>query len=89
MEDYQPTPEADRIHFAVLAIEAGAKKMGISAAEMRKRLDKQNLIKHYILRCYDVFHTMSLEHVAEDVVEALQNWEAASTDSSNEKGGNK
>lgn len=77
MKDYQSTPEADRIHFAVLAIEAGAKKMGISPAEMRKRLEKQDLIKHYILRCYGVFHTMSLAHVGEDVAEALQNWEMA------------
>lgn len=77
MKDYQSTPEADRIHFAVLAIEAGAKKMGISPAEMRRRLEKQNLIKHYILRCYGVFHTMSLAHVGEDVAEALQNWEMA------------
>lgn len=88
MEDYQSTLEADRIHFAVLAIEAGAKKMGISPAEMRKRLEKQNLIKHYILRCYDVFHTMSLTHVGEDVAEALKNWEAASANTPNKKGGN-
>lgn len=77
MKDNQSTPEADRIHFAVLAIEAGAKKMGISPAEMRRRLEKQDLIKHYILRCYGVFHTMSLAHVGEDVAEALQNWEMA------------
>lgn len=88
MKDYQSTPEADRIHFAVLAIEAGAKKMGISPAEMRRRLEKQDLIKHYILRCYGVFHTMSLAHVGEDVAEALQNWEATSTDTKNKEGGN-
>ena len=70
------TPEADRIHFAVLAIEAAAQKMGISPAEMRRRLKKQQLIDRLILRHYNVFHTMSLQHVGEDVVEALQNWEA-------------
>lgn len=35
-------PEADRIHFAVLAIEAGAREMGISPCEMRRRLKKQD-----------------------------------------------
>lgn len=79
-------PEADRIHFAVLAIEAGAREMGISPVEMRRRLKKQGLIERLILRHYDTFHTMSLQHVAEDVVEALRNWEAASA--SPEKGGN-
>ncbi|WP_288242014.1 DUF3791 domain-containing protein [uncultured Bacteroides sp.] len=87
MEKYQSTPEADRIHFVVLAIEAGAKKMGITPAEMRRRLEKQELIKRYILRCYDVFHTMSLAHVGEDVAEALQNWEATSTNTLSKEGG--
>ena len=31
-----------------------------------------------ILKYYDVFHTMSLEHVAEDTIEALVKWENAS-----------
>ena len=37
--NHPSNPEADRIHFAVLAIEAGAKKLGISPAEMQKRLE--------------------------------------------------
>ena len=74
--DILNTPEADRIHFAVLAIEAAARKMDITPAQMRARLKKQGLIDRLILGCYGVFHTMSLEHVAEDVVEALRNWEA-------------
>ena len=64
----------DKIHFAVMAIEASAKEMSISPMEMRRRLD-----------CYDVMHTQSLRHVAEDVVEALRNWEAAA--SGGERGG--
>ena len=55
----------DKIHFAVMAIEASAKKMRISPMEMRRR--------------YDVMHTQSLRNVAEDVVEALRNWEAAAS----------
>ena len=60
----------DKIHFAVMAIEASAKKMRISPMEMRRRLE---------LDCYDVMHTQSLRNVAEDVVEALRNWEAAAS----------
>lgn len=84
MNTIESSSEADRIHFAVLAIEAAAKKMGISPAEMRSRLKKQELIKKLILRHYAVFHTLSLANVAEDVVEALLNWETTPT----QKGGN-
>ena len=65
-----------------MAIEAGAKKMGISPMDMYQRMEKVNLVKRLLLDCYDVMHTQSLKHVAEDVVEALLNWEAR-------EGGNK
>lgn len=68
-------PEFDRLAFTVLAIEASAQKMGISPSEMRKRLDKVGLIKSLIQDCYDTLHTESREAVANDVVEALKNWE--------------
>lgn len=68
-------PEFDRLAFMVLAIEASAQKMGISPSEMRKRLDKVGLIKSLIQDCYDILHTESQEAVANDVVEALKNWE--------------
>ena len=65
--------ESEKIHFAVMAIEAGAR---ISPMEMRRRLEKMNLIKRLLLDNYEVMHTQSLKHVGEDVVEALKNWEA-------------
>lgn len=68
-------PEFERLAFTVLAIEASAQKMGISPSEMRKRLDKVGLIKSLIQDCYDTLHTESREAVANDVVEALRNWE--------------
>lgn len=46
--------------------------------EMQRRLKRQDLLDSYIVKCYDVFHTMSLEHVAEDTVNALLNWEHSS-----------
>lgn len=67
--------EQDRLAFTVLAIEASAQKMGVSPSEMRRRLDKVGLIKNLIQDCYDTLHTESREAVANDVVEALKNWE--------------
>ena len=68
-------PEFDRLAFTVLAIEDSAEKIGIWTSEMRKRLDKVGLIKSLIQDCYDTLHTESREAVANDVVEALKNWE--------------
>ena len=75
METMIRTPELDKLAFTVLAIEASAKKMNISPSEMRRRLDKVGLIENLIQRCYDTLHTESKEAVANDVVEALHNWE--------------
>ncbi len=75
METMNRTQEFDRLAFTVLAIEASAQKMGISPSEMRRRLDKVGLIKRLIQDCYETLHTESREAVANDVVEALKNWE--------------
>ena len=77
MEMTPRTPEFDRLAFTVLAIEASAQKMGISPSEMRRRLERVGLVKSLILDCYDTLHTESREAVANDVVEALKNWERA------------
>lgn len=69
------SPEYNRLAFTVLSIEASAQKMGISPSEMRRRLDKVGLIKSLIQDCYETLHTESREAVANDIVEALKNWE--------------
>lgn len=69
------SPEFDRLAFTVLAIEASAQKMGVSPSEMRRRLDNVGLIKNLIQDCYDTLHTESREAVANEVIEALKNWE--------------
>ncbi|WP_301061510.1 DUF3791 domain-containing protein [Phocaeicola sp.] len=69
------TIENHKIHFAIMAIETSAKKMNISPMEMYRRLERVNLFKRLVWDCYDVMHTQSLQHVAEDLVEALHNWE--------------
>ena len=65
-----------RIHFAVMAIESGARKLGISGKEMHDRLSKQGLIKNRLIKRYEELHTQSLDWVADDISETLLNWEA-------------
>lgn len=65
-----------KIHFAVMAIESGAKKLNISGREMEQRLQKQDLIRNRLIGQYEMLHTQSLECVADDIVETLINWES-------------
>ena len=65
----------DRIHFATVALESGARRMGITPLAMYRRLKQQNLIHQRLLRHYDMLHTQSLDYVAEDIAETLKNWE--------------
>ncbi len=70
------TEEYRKIHFAVMAIESGAEKMGIPTQQMVNRLNKVGLIHKRLIRHYDMLHTQSLEYVADDIVETLRNREA-------------
>lgn len=58
-----------------MAIEASAKKAGLSGQDMHARLKRQNLIHFRLFRYYDQLHTQSLDWVADDVIETLNNWE--------------
>lgn len=70
------TPTYRKIHFAVMAIESGARKMDIPAPQMVSRLNQVGLITKRLIRHYDMLHTQSLEYVADDIVETLKNREA-------------
>ena len=67
-----------KVHFAVMAIESGAKKLCITGKTMFDRLQKQGLIHNRLFKRYEELHTQSLDWVAEDICETLLNWEAES-----------
>ncbi len=67
--------DKDKIHFAVMAIESAAAKSNMTPTEMRMRLARVDLIRRLLFDQYETMHSQSLIHVAEDVVEALYNWE--------------
>lgn len=76
MEGQARTPEGDQMRYMVFVIEAAARKMGISPSELVERLERQDLIDGRLIRFYDVLHTQSVEYVADDIIETLQNYEA-------------
>ena len=63
------------IHFAVMAIESGARKLGVSGKEMHDHLQKTGLIHRRLIKRYEDLHTQSLDWVADDISETLLNWE--------------
>ena len=79
MQNTTDTPTYRKIHFAVMAIESGARKLNISGKEMEQRLQKQDLIHRRLIAHYDLLHTQSLDYVADDIAETLVNWESEET----------
>ena len=73
MEDYSETYR--KVHFAVMAIEASAKRQNVSGKEMHRRLKEQGLIHRRLFRHYELLHTQSLDWVVDDTLETLHNWE--------------
>ncbi len=65
----------DKVHFAVMAIEAAAEKAHLPAKIIHDRLMQQGLIHNRLFEYYDLLHTQSLEWVANDTLETLENWE--------------
>ena len=76
MGNIQDDQTYHQVHFAVMAIESGAKNLGITGKDMHDRLQKQGLIHNRLFKRYEELHTQSLRWVAEDISETLLNWEA-------------
>lgn len=71
------TDEQLRMIFAASCIEAAARRKGISATEMYRRMTCVGMIEEYILPYYDLLHTQSREYITDTTLETLHNWEAA------------
>ena len=65
-----------RMIFTSSCIESAARRRNVSTAEMYQRMKRVGLIEGFILKCYEGLHTQSREHVTEDVLGALDIWEA-------------
>ena len=56
-------------------MESAARVLGVSAKEMYERMKHVDLINGYILKHYEAIHSESREHVTEEILGCLQNWE--------------
>lgn len=76
MEGLARTPEGDQMRFMVFVIETAAKKMSITPSELVERLERQDLIEGRLIKFYDMLHTQSVDYVADDIIETLNNYES-------------
>ncbi|MBO4784211.1 MAG: DUF3791 domain-containing protein [Lachnospiraceae bacterium] len=65
-----------RMIFASSCVESAARERNISTTEMYLRMKRVGLIDGFILKCYEALHSQSRKHVTEDVLGALDIWEA-------------
>lgn len=72
---YRPSEKECQSIFIASCVEATAKAAGISPEAMYQRMVKINLIKDYIIPCYNVLHAESREHVTADILKTIDIWE--------------
>lgn len=63
--------------FAASCIESVASRLNKPYQEIVARMKRVGLIENYILPCYEALHSESREHVTDNVIECLTNWENA------------
>lgn len=58
-----------QIDFTVFLLHHLAKAWGISTPEAYARLSQADIIKDYVLACYDTLHTLGAEYLVDDITE--------------------
>lgn len=64
---------ADELEFAVFCVESVAAALHTDAATVYRVLtDKSDILREYIVPCYDVLHTQGREYIVNDILEVMQ-----------------
>ena len=72
MENLHQLSELEiRMGFAVLCVEATAKKLGCSYSEIYERMKRTGLL-HQLTTQLDILHTQSKEYVTDAIIETLE-----------------
>ena len=72
MENLHQLSELEmRMGFAVLCVEATAKKLGCPYSEIYKRIKRAGLL-HQLTTQLDILHTQSKEYVTDAIIETLE-----------------
>lgn len=64
---------ADELEFAIFCVENVAAAMHTDAADVYRALtDKSDILREYIVPCYDVLHTQGKEYIVNDILEVMR-----------------
>ena len=58
----------DNIEYVTVVIVTLSRMLGLPCSRIYRNLNAAGMIKGYLVKCYDILHTLSLEYVADDVI---------------------
>lgn len=61
-----------QIDYVTCVIGALSQMTGLSCSLIYRKLHSAGIIKDYLVAAYDVLHTLSLEYVAEDIINLMR-----------------
>lgn len=62
----------DQINYVTCVVGALANMTGLPCSYVYGKLQAAGVVRNYLAEAYDVLHTLSLEYVAEDVIEIMK-----------------
>jgi hypothetical protein len=60
------------LNFTIFCVGSVADKLKMNARDVYHKLQEADIIKGYIIPCYDVLHSFSKEYIVEDLIEYMQ-----------------
>lgn len=59
----------EELSFSIFILYSLANKWKMSPAKVYKLLNETDILDNYIIKCYDVLHTLGKEYLVEDITE--------------------
>lgn len=59
----------EELSFSIFILYSLADKWKMSPAKVYKLLNETDILDNYIIKCYDVLHTLGKEYLVEDITE--------------------
>ena len=64
---------SDELEFAVFCIENVAAALHVNASDVYLELtDRSDILREYIVPCYDVLHTQGKDYIVSDILEVMR-----------------
>ena len=62
----------ENIEYVTAIIGKLSTMLGLPCSRIYRSINAAGLIKNYLVKCYDVLHPISIEYVAEDIVNYME-----------------